>query len=201
MAAVFLWTLAGFFAGSIPFSLIMGKILAKKDIRTVGDGNPGGSNALKAGGLKVGLPAILLDIGKGFLPVYLAQGYGLTGWGLIPICLAPVLGHALSPFLKFHGGKALGATGGVWLALVGIWAFPIYAILALPATLIQSEDAWSANAGMLALLGFAIISGKSWLVVFATLNALLIVWTHRRDLARPPRLRQWVAGLFSHEEA
>lgn len=200
MAAVFLWTLVGFTVGSIPFSLILGKLLAKKDIRTVGDGNPGGSNALKAGGLKAGIPAILLDIGKGFVPVYLAQRYGLTGWELIPVCLAPVLGHALSPFLKFHGGKALGATCGVWMALVGLWVFPIYAVLALPVTLIQSEDAWSANAGMLALLGYAILSGKSWLVIFAALNALMIVCTHRRDLARPPRLRHWVAGLFSHEE-
>ncbi len=201
MAAVFLWTLVGFIAGSIPFSLILGKLLARKDIRKVGDGNPGGSNALKAGGLKTGIPAILLDIGKGFVPVYLAQMSGLQSWELIPICLAPILGHALSPFLRFHGGKALGATGGVWLGLVGLWVFPIYAVLALPATLLQTEDAWSANAGMLALFGYAIISGKPWLVVFAALNALVIVWTHRRDLVRPPRLRHWVAGLFSHEEA
>jgi len=72
MSEVVLWTLAGFLLGSIPFSLLMGKLCAHKDIRTVGDGNPGGTNTIKAGGLKAGIPAILLDIGKGFLPVFLA---------------------------------------------------------------------------------------------------------------------------------
>jgi acyl phosphate:glycerol-3-phosphate acyltransferase len=201
MMAVFIWTLVGFLLGSIPFSLIFGRLLAKKDIRSIGDGNPGGANAIKAGGIKVGIPAIICDIGKGFVPVFLAQRNGLSGWEIIPVCLAPILGHAISPFLRFHGGKALGATAGVWVALVGLWTFPIYATLALPATLIQTEDAWSANAGMLALLGYAIIFGENWIVVFAVLNALLIVWTHRKNLAHPPHLRHWVSGLFSRGEA
>jgi glycerol-3-phosphate acyltransferase PlsY len=198
---ILFWTLVGFLVGSIPFSLIMGKLFAKTDIRTIGDGNPGGTNAFKAGGPKTGIPAILLDIFKGFLPVYLAQRYGLAGWSLIPVCLAPVLGHAFSPFLRFHGGKALGPTGGVWVGLVGLWAFPIYGALALPATLLQSEDAWSANAGMVALLGYAILFGEPWLVSFAALNTALIVWTHHHELVRPPQLRAWVNHIFQGRQA
>jgi glycerol-3-phosphate acyltransferase PlsY len=192
-----LWAAVGFLIGGIPFSVVLGKLLARTDIRSVGDGNPGGTNALRAGGLKVGIPAILLDIGKGYLPVHLAQQYGLAGWELVPVCLAPILGHAFSPYLHFRGGKALGATGGVWVALIGLWAFPVYATLALPATLLQNEDAWAANAGMLALLGYAILFGDPWLVAFAFTNALLIVWTHRHALAHPPRMREWVSGIFS----
>ena len=201
MSEVILWTLAGFLLGSIPFSLLMGKLFAHKDIRTVGDGNPGGTNAIKAGGLKAGIPAILLDIGKGFLPVFVAQKYGVMGWNLIPVCLAPILGHAFSPFLRFRGGKALGPTGGVWVGLVGLWAFPIYGVLAIPATLLQSEDAWSANAGMIALLGYAILFGEPWMVAFAALNAVLIAFTHRRDLVRPPQLRAWVTSIFARRQA
>jgi len=201
MLAVIFWTLIGFFVGAIPFSVILGKWIVKRDVRHFGDGNPGGMNAFKAGGVKTGLPAALLDIGKGFLPVFLAQKYGLADWNLIPVCLAPILGHAFSPFLRFHGGKALGATGGVWTALIGLWAFPIYAILALPATLLQSEDAWSANAGMLALLGYAVFFGEAWLVAFTALNAAVIAWTHRHDLVRAPRLRPWVTHIFSGRQA
>ena len=148
-----------------------------------------------------GIPSIVLDIGKGFAPVFLAQKYGIQGWNLIPICLAPILGHAFSPFLGFHGGKALGATGGAWLALVGFWVFPIYGSLALPATLFLMEDAWSANIGMLALLGYAIFFGMPWMVVFAALNSILIAWTHRKNLVHPPHFRHWVTGLFAREEA
>ncbi len=196
-----LWVLIGFLAGSIPFSILLGKWFANTDIRRVGDGNPGGTNALKAGGFKVGIPAILLDIAKGFFPVYLAQKVGIAGWSLIPVCLAPILGHAFSPFLHFHGGKALGATGGVWVALIGPWAFLIYAILALPATIIQSEDAWSANAGMLALLGYSVLIGQGWLVAFTVLNAFLLVWTHRQALSNPPCLRPWVAQFVQGRHA
>jgi glycerol-3-phosphate acyltransferase PlsY len=201
MITVLLWTLVGFVLGSIPFSLLLGKLFAKKDIRTVGDGNPGGTNALKAGGLKVGIPAILLDIGKGFLPVYLAQKYGLAGWELVPVCLAPILGHAVSPFLRFRGGKALGATGGVWVALIGLWAFPVYGALAVPAAIVQAEDSWSAIAGMLSMIGYSIFFGEPWMVAFSALSALLIVWTHRRDLTRRPQPRTWVAHIFSGRDA
>jgi len=201
MIAVLIWTLAGFVLGSIPFSLLMGKLLAHKDIRTVGDGNPGGANAIKAGGLKAGIPAMILDIGKGFLPVYLAQKYGLAGWSLVPVCLAPILGHAFSPFLRFRGGKALGPTAGAWIGLVGLWVFPIYGVLAIPLTILQSEDAWSANAGMIALLGYSILFGETWMVAFTALNAMLIVWTHRRALVHPPQLRSWVTNLLFRREA
>ena len=201
MMDMLFWTLTSFLLGSIPFSLLMGKLLAKKDIRTVGDGNPGGTNAIKAGGLKAGITAILLDIGKGFMPVFLAQKYGLTGWSFIPVCLAPILGHAFSPFLSFRGGKALGPTAGVWLAFIGLWAFPVYATLAVPATLLQTEDAWSANAGMLSLFGYAILFGEPWFVAFAALNAILIAWTHRRSLVHPPQLRVWVTNIFARRQA
>jgi glycerol-3-phosphate acyltransferase PlsY len=195
------WMLIAFLSGSVPYSLILGKLITKKDIRLVGDGNPGGANALKAGGLMVGIPAILLDISKAFFPVYLAQKYGLLGWDLVPVGLAPILGHAFSPFLRFHGGKALGTTAGAWLALVGFWAIPIYGVLALPVTIAQSEDSWSANAGMLGLLGFAVLSDQSWLVAFATLNAFLVAWKHRHDLACPPQLRPWVTHILQGRHA
>lgn len=201
MLDIFAWSLFGFLLGSIPFSILMGKLFAKRDIRTVGDGNPGGANALKAGGLKAGIPAILLDMAKGFVPVWLAQRAGLAEWSLIPAALAPVLGHAFSPFLGFRGGKALAATGGVWVALIGLWAFPIYAALAVPFTVVQSEDGWSACAGMLALLGYSILSGEPWLVAFTALNASVIFWTHRRELARRPHLRNWVTSLLSRRDA
>jgi len=195
------WMVVGFISGSIPFSLILGKLFAKKDIRTVGDGNPGGANAIKAGGLKIGIPAIILDILKGFVRVLLAQKYGLAAWSLVPVCLAPILGHAFSPFLRCQGGKALGTTAGVWAALIGLWAFPAYGLLAAPMYLFQTEDAWSANAGMLCLLFYAILFGQPWMIVFTVLNIALIAWKHRHDLVHPPRLRVWVTNAFQKRPA
>ncbi|HSL31922.1 MAG TPA: glycerol-3-phosphate acyltransferase [Anaerolineales bacterium] len=191
-----LWSLFAYLIGSIPFAVILGKRFAKQDIRTVGDGNPGGTNTWKAAGWKVGLAAILLEIFKGYFPVALASHFGISGWALIPVCLAPILGHATMPFLGFRGGKALGVTGGVWVGLLGPWAFSIYAATALLLAALR-EHAWAATLGVSLFLAWAIaVEGELWMVLFGVLNVFLIAWTHRRDLFWPPHPRPWLAHIL-----
>jgi glycerol-3-phosphate acyltransferase PlsY len=202
MGQVIFWCLAGFFAGSIPFSVLVGRLFLKTDIRQYGDGNPGGTNAWKAGGWSTGILASFLDMLKGYLPVMLAVHSGLSGWELVPVAIAPILGHAFSPFLKFHGGKALGATGGVWIALIGFKALAIYLLLTLPVLALQKEDALASNAGLLSLLAYSIWFERSpSLATFALLDTGLVAWKHRRDLARPFHLRPWAAAILNRREA
>lgn len=193
MFAVILWSVFGYLCGSIPFAVLIGRWVVKVDPRTVGDGNPGGTNVWIAGGWKIGLATAIIEILKAFVPVWLAVRAGLSDWLLVPVALAPILGHATQPFLGWRGGKALGTTGGAWLALVGWMAFPIYALGALPALAVQIEHAYAALAGMLTLLAYAVFyDGSDWLKAFALLNNLLIFWTHRRELGRPWRWRNWI---------
>jgi acyl phosphate:glycerol-3-phosphate acyltransferase len=196
MGQVILWTLFGFVLGSLPFSVWLGRLFAKQDIRRVGDGNPGSANAWKAGGWAVGLLAVLLDIGKGLAPVLLARANGVDGLGMVPVALAPVVGHAASPFLRFHGGKALAVTGGVWLALIGAVAFLAYAPFALVALALQTENAWPGVMGVVGFFVYTLISRSPlWLVVLAALNLALVIWKHRAELRRPAHLRPWAANL------
>jgi acyl phosphate:glycerol-3-phosphate acyltransferase len=202
MSHVMFWTLLGFLAGSIPFSILVGRIFLKTDIRTFGDGNPGGTNAWKAGGWRTGLLAVILDMVKGYLPVMLARHDGISGWGMMPIAIAPILGHAFSPFLNFRGGKALGSTGGVWIALIGLKALGIYILLTLPVLALQDEDAVAANAGLLSLLGYEVLLERSpSLTLFAILNILVVGWKHRKELFHPIQLRPWMVGLFGRKSA
>lgn len=190
------WSLLGYLFGAIPFAVLLGKLFIKQDPRNVGDGNPGGTNLWKVGGWKVGLAAILLEIFKGYLPVALARHFGVSDWFLIPVCAAPIVGHATMPFLNFRGGKALGATGGVWIGLLGLWAFSIYAAAALLLAIL-AEHAWAAVLGVSMFLGWAIfVDGSPWMIVFGILNVFLIVWTHRRELVWPPHPRRWITQLF-----
>ncbi len=199
---ILLWSAFGYLFGSIPFAFLIGKIFARRDIRTIADGNPGATNVIRAGGWKVGMLAVLLEVFKGFLPVYLARQSGLNEWRLVPVALSPILGHATQPFLGFHGGKALGASGGAWLALIGLWVFPVYALLTVPVLLIQEEHAWAAFSGLFALLYYtAFVLDSSWLTAFAALNTLLIGYTHRRELRHRPRLRPWVVHLLAARRA
>ena len=110
-----------FFCGAIPFSYLLGKLLLHKDIRDFGDGNPGAANAWKAGGAAVGLVAVLLDVLKGLIPLLLVLSlFDMEGISMAFLAVAPVCGHAFSPFLHFRGGKAVAVTYGVWLALTGL---------------------------------------------------------------------------------
>ncbi|RME90047.1 MAG: hypothetical protein D6770_03315 [Anaerolineae bacterium] len=203
MNSLIAWTSFGFILGSIPFSFLLVHFWVHRDIRTVGDGNPGATNAWKAGGWPVGLSAVALDISKGFAPLYLARRMaGLEGWALLPVALAPILGHALQPWLKFHGGKALATSGGAWIAWIGLRTLPIYASLTLPALALQVEHAWAAFAGMFALLGYTLWFVESPpLTAFACINLCIIAWTHRRELRHAPRLRAWLANRLSRRNA
>lgn len=114
-----LFTLAGFLSGSVMFSYLIPKIFKGVDIREkTFDRNPGGANAIRAVGTKIGLLCILLDVLKGFIPVFSAVAFaGIAGFRLVPIVAAPILGHAFSPFLNFRGGKGVASLFG---ALLGI---------------------------------------------------------------------------------
>ena len=201
MASAVFWSVFGYLLGAIPFAYILGKLFAKQDIRKVGDGNPGGTNTWKAGGWLIGLPAILLDIFKGYLPVYLARHFGTSSWSLLPVCLAPILGHITMPFLKFRGGKAIGVTGGVWVGILGLWAFSVYTATAVLLAILK-EHAWAAVFGVSLFLAWAIfLDGSAWMIVFGMLNILLILWTHRRELKTRPHLRPWLAHLLWQRDA
>lgn len=196
MSTVVPLTVFGYLLGAIPFAYILGKVFTRQDIRDIGDGNPGGTNTWKAGGWQVGLPAVLLEIFKGYLPVALAPHFGISSWSLIPICLAPILGHITMPFLNFRGGKALGVTGGVWVGILGLWAFTVYAATAVLLAILK-DHAWAAVFGVSLFLGWALfLDGSPWLIVFGIMNVLLIIWTHRAELHGPPHLHSWLSRLF-----
>jgi glycerol-3-phosphate acyltransferase PlsY len=194
---VVLWTAIAFVAGSLPFSVWLPRLALRADVRRFGDGNPGSANAWKAGGWRVGLPALLLDYFKGAVPVSLAHYVaGLTGWMLVPVALAPVMGHAFSPFLRFRGGKALAVTFGVWTGLM-LGTGPL--ILGLFFTLfylVQSNDGWATLLGMVAFLGFVLMQGGGLVLLLVWGgNTLVLTWKHRRELRQPIQPRPWV-GRF-----
>jgi glycerol-3-phosphate acyltransferase PlsY len=190
---IFTCTLIAYALGSLPFSVWLGHLLKGGDIRIFGDGNPGAINAWRAGGWQLGLPALLLDVAKGGIPVALARfTFGLDEWALVPVALAPIVGHATSPWLVFRGGKAIAVTFGVWSALT-FWEIPI--VLGTLMTVMMSVQAVAAWTVALALTGTSIYllvrnAPPSLLAIFL-LNFVLLIATHRKDLKVPPRLRNF----------
>ena len=143
------WIAAGLLLGSLPFSLWIGKIILHKDIRRFGDGAPGATNVARAGSKALYVIAALLDAFKGTAPVYLSQMLsGIAGWELAAVAMAPVVGHAFSPFLGFRGGMGMATTFGVWLGLTG-WLGPVVMTLCIGFMfIIQKNWVWASVVGM-----------------------------------------------------
>lgn len=193
-----LWIVFAFFCGSLPLSYWLGRIFLHTDIRQFGDGNPGAANVWRAGGRWWGLLAVFLDALKGLVPVALANFWaGLSGWPLAAVALAPILGHAYTPFLGFSGGKALAVTFGVWTGLT-LWQGPVVLGAAFAVwLLILRVEGWAILAGMLTLLVYFLLTQAplTWLAVWLG-SFLLFMWKHRADFRRRPDLSRGILGRF-----
>lgn len=194
-----LYALLAFLLGSLPFSVWLGKRFTGQDVRRFGDGNPGATNAFRAGGKAVGLLALMLDVSKAAAPVGFAYvNLGIRGAPMFLIAIAPILGHVFSPFLSFRGGKAVATALGVWIGLT-IWRVPLPAVVAVAVGLaLFTTSGWAV---MLAL-GAIFITLLLWLPdplllsVWAA-ETLILAWTHRADLRLHPHLRPWLAKRFT----
>lgn len=186
-----IWTLIGFLLGSLPISVWLGNLALHTDIRAYGDGNPGGTNVIRAGNRGLGLLVIILDMLKGAIPVALAYYvFGVDGWPLVPVVLAPIAGHAFSPFLRFRGGKALASTFGVWTALTVPFGPFVMGGSALMFYRLLNLSGWAVMASLLTLLGFLLLAGVTLPSIVAWAGTVaFLAWTHRADLRQQPALR------------
>jgi len=187
-----------FLCGSIPFSVWLGRLFLKEDVRRYGDGNPGAANVFRAGGKTVGLLALILDVTKGALPVGLAyQNMGVRGIPMFLISMAPILGHVFSPFLSFRGGKAIATALGVWIGLT-IWKASLAGVIgALIGIALTSVTGWAVMLGLAAILVTLLIWMPNPLLLLVWVGeTLILAWTHRADLRQYPRLRPWITKLF-----
>ena len=188
-----LWFFVSFFSASIPWSLIIGFIFSKQDIRTIGDKNPGGTNTLKLPGIKVGLLAISLDILKSFFPIYFAIIFGFDGFQLAILCFAAITGSIFSPFLKFNGGKSLSITCGIWMAISSGIIGPLICLIMAFSHLIQKTHLWTILSGWLGILIWVLIFSLSveYIVIFI-INFILVMFKHKNEFNQKIILRNWV---------
>jgi len=110
-----------YFLGSIPFGLILTKIVEKKDIRNIGSGNIGATNVLRTGNKILAILTLTLDVGKGFLSVIIAKKFFPEFLQLS--CLLVFLGHVFPIWLKFNGGKGVATFVGILIGLSFYYAF------------------------------------------------------------------------------
>ncbi len=176
--------IAAYFIGSIPFAYIIVKLVKKIDIRTVGSGNAGATNAARVLGKWGFISVFLLDALKGFLPVFISlHYYGQTMITLI-VAAVVVLGHTYTVFLGFKGGKGVATGAGVFLALapaeIGI-GLVVFIIVFLATKMVS---AGSILASITLLIAVCLMSNWFALKVLTAVIVFFVIFKHRSNIVR-----------------
>ena len=187
--------LIAFLCGSLPFSVWLGKLFLKVDVRQYGDGNPGAANVFRSGSKIIGVFALILDVAKAAAPVGFSYfNLGIRGIPMYFIAIAPILGHVFSPFLGFRGGKAISVSLGVWIGLT-LWKASLVGVIGTVVGItLMTSSGWAVMLGMVAILMTLLIWLPEPLLLMVWVSeTLILVWTHRQDLRQKPHLRNWLA--------
>ena len=196
--------------GSVVGSLVVGRLRGGVDIRRLGSGNPGSTNALRTQGLAFGIWVIVIDVAKGWIAAALLPGLVIPGipggepaaWLTAACAFAAILGHVFPVWHGFRGGKGVatlvGAYAGLglllllplvvtWLAVVMVSGYvglsSIVAALAMPVNQLMRDGA-----------------GLTPLMAFSLACAALVIYTHRgnvrrmRDGSESRARRLWLFG-------
>jgi glycerol-3-phosphate acyltransferase PlsY len=176
-----------FLCGSVPFGVVFAR-LRGVDLRSVGSGNIGATNAARALGRRIGVVVLVCDAAKGYAPVVAARvlfaGDARAAWLVAAVGLAAFLGHLYSPWLKLRGGKGVATGLGVFLALAPASA-AVAAVVWILVYALTRVSSLGSLAGTTALLPTLLLRGEPRpTLVLGGVLYVLIVWKHRENLRR-----------------
>ena len=173
-------SILSYLMGSIPFGFILTKIFLKKDIRDIGSGNIGATNALRTGNKSLGYGTLFLDVIKAVIPViYVKLNYSDF---IFIASLCVFLGHVFPIWFKFKGGKGVATYVGILFSInltigfvfIGVWFFTF---------LISKYSSLSSLFGSLSIPIYLFFFTNQNLVFFSIIFILLL-YTHRENVKR-----------------
>jgi glycerol-3-phosphate acyltransferase PlsY len=179
---------AGYLSGSIPFGLVLARLLLGVDVRQVGSGNIGATNAARVGGRKLGALVLVLDALKAVLPILLTRrlmGGGPNGdlW-VMAVAVAAFAGHLFPVWLRFKGGKGVATGLGIFLVLAP-WAAVAGMATWVGVYLATRISSVGSLAGSLVCVVVAFqLLGPSAIAWGCAAVGALIWWRHRENIRR-----------------
>lgn len=181
--------------GSVMGSLVVARLTGGADIRTLGSGNAGATNALRTQGRKVGLAVLAIDLAKGWiatgvlapwvLPSVIPSAAAPLALWCAPLCgIAVMLGHVYPLWYGFRGGKGVATLLGAVLGINGRLLLPM-TLTWLATVIVFGYVGLASILAALALTVAVAVTGQSApLIAFGIVSALLILYTHRSNIAR-----------------
>lgn len=185
--------LAAYLIGSVPSSLWLGKIFCGIDVRDYGSGNAGATNTFRVLGKVIGIPVLILDVAKGYLPVFLVtilSGFEPGSAKMVNHQLlagvAAVLGHVFPVYAGFRGGKGIATLLGVLLAVHLQASLVSLGIFSLMFLLTGYVSLGSLSAALLFPVVMVLIFKEQTpsLVYFSLSIAVIVLLTHQKNIER-----------------
>jgi len=172
--------------GATPTSYIAGKLGRGIDLREHGSRNLGATNVYRVLGWRYAIPVLLIDVAKGAVAVAILGPWANgPAWFTVALAIAAVLGHMVSPYVRFKGGKGVATAAGVFLGLA-----PLAILISLP---IWAAVLWLSGYVSVSSLTVALLfpvwvwltrPGQPYTLWASVLLALLIVYSHRANIRR-----------------
>ena len=167
--------------GSIPFGFILTKIFLKKDIRKIGSGNIGATNALRTGNKIIGYSTLILDILKAVVPVIYVKIFYQDLLYIASLCA--FLGHVFPIWLKFKGGKGVATYVGI-LFTINFYLGIVFTISWCVTFFVSKFSSLSSLVAALSIPVYLLILTQIDQVIFFTIMFVLIFFTHRENIKR-----------------
>ena len=187
MTNAILLVLAAYVAGATPSAYWIGRAFHGKDLRTLGSCNLGATNAFRVLGWQAALRVVVVDIFKGFAPVWWFPGLDdqTAVWWTVAYGAAAIVGHVFSFWVRFRGGKGVATSAGVLAAvapvaaLAGFVAWVVALLVTRTVSVASIVAALTVGVAGLFIPGIG-VSGR----VFFGFIALFVVWAHRSNIKR-----------------
>tara|TARA_B100001123_G_C14996237_1_gene901659 strand:- start:13 stop:591 length:579 start_codon:yes stop_codon:yes gene_type:complete len=178
---LFIIIICSYLMGSIPFGYILTKIFLKKDIRDIGSGNIGATNALRTGNKVIGYTTLVLDVLKAILPIIFIKLNFSEYIYISSLCV--FIGHVFPIWLKFKGGKGVATYVGILFSINIIFGF-IFIIVWIITFLIFKYSSLSSLTATLTIPFYLLLFLKGQNIFFFIIMFVLIFFTHRENIKR-----------------
>ena len=178
---LFIIGIISYLMGSIPFGLILAKIFLKKDIREIGSGNIGATNALRTGNKLIGYSTLILDVLKAVIPVLYVKINFTDAVYISALCA--FIGHVFPMWLNFKGGKGVATYVGILFSL-NISFGLVFGVCWLIIFFISKYSSLASLIGSLSIPVYFLIIKDLENVFFYIIMFILIFFTHRENIKR-----------------
>ena len=177
------WLLGAYLIGAIPFGFLIGKMRGV-DVRTVGSKNIGATNVYRTVGHKWGFLAFFCDFLKGFVPTVVSTHQGYPEWIPVAVGFACVLGHTLTPYMKFKGGKGVATAFGMMMALITVPVSIAFGVFVVTVWISHYISLGSILAAMTVATLVWFFPAILALRILVTVLGVFIIYKHKSNIQR-----------------